>query len=272
MFQELDFPVDLVKVPHPLHEGMIPKRKAIVRKDTGDVLNIVSDRYQLVRHLEVFEPINEAVTLLGIGVKNVAVRLGDKGASAKVIWTLDQQIKVAGFNGSSDLINVTVQARNSYDYSKMLGLQLGAFRLICSNGLTIGHLLHSYNKRHVRSLKVPEALERLTAMLSETNRVQAIWKDWEQIQYHPAQLSGWLELKPDTVSKRARLEIVDYFTRQPDRTKINLQPRFNGWEAYNAITWYGTHRVQTRSEERVLVAQEIMDQVAEQFAASQLQN
>lgn len=273
MFTALDFPVELVKIPHPTLEGeKIQDRKAIIRTDTNRVLNIVSDRYQLVRHSDVFGVMNEAVERLGIPVKDVAVRVGDFGGLAKVEWRLDRTIQI--HNGESnvgDLVDLKIIARNSYNYMSGLGLQLGAFRLICTNGMTIGRMLESFYKRHVPSLKVETALNVIVGMLEKQEMVQGEWRRWDNINYPPARLSKWLTEREE-FSKKAREEVVDYFQTQPDRTRAGLAPRFTGWEAYNSLTWFGTHRVRTRSENRVLVAQELVDQLADTFAYSELRN
>lgn len=272
MFKELDFPVQLIDIPHPLKQGTrIPDRKAVIRTDTDEVLNIVSDRYQLVRHVDVFNAMEEAVNRLGIPVKNVEVSVGDRGGLAKVTWRLDRTLDI-GNGGGPDNVDLRLIARNSYNYMSLVGLQLGAFRLICSNGLMIGRMIAKAAKRHVPSLKVEAIVRDMAEMIAQQEKVRSVWKQWDHIEYLPPRLSKWLEERKETVSKKARESIVEYFQTQPDRLRAGQSPRFTGWEAYNSLTWYGTHRVQTRSQNRVLVARELVDQVAEEFAVTELKN
>lgn len=270
MFTELDFPVQLVDIPHPLKptKERIDGRKAIIRPDTGAVLNIVSDRYQLVRHLDLFQVLGQAVDHLGIRVKDTKVRVGDGGGSAKVTWRLDRQVDIGG----GDLVDLQIIGRNSYNYTAMVGLQLGGFRFICSNGLVVGKVLAAYKKRHVPSLKVEEAQRQITEMLEQQEKVSREWTRWGKIEYPTTRFAEWLNGMGDRLSKRTREEVLDYFAAQPDRVRQDLPKRYTGWEAYNSLTWAATHRVRTRTTQRALVAEEIMQDVAGEFAAAELRN
>lgn len=270
MFKELDFPVQLVDIPHPTKSGsIIPGRKAIIRPDTDDVLNIVSRRYQLVSHQDVFSAMSEAVAKVGVGVTDVAIRVGDNGGSARAIWTLDRSIKVSG-NGVGDVVNWQIVGQNSYNYTSMVGLGLGGLRLVCTNGMRAFRLMKQNRKRHVPSLSVPKLIEEIMEVLSLSEVVERHWRRWNEIEYLPPRLSTWLTDRQEVVSKKGREEVIDYFQTQPHRLGAN--PRYTGWEAINSLTWFASHRVRTRSEQRVLVAEEMIYALAEEFAASELTN
>lgn len=264
----LHFPVEMMDLPHPARENeKIEGRKAIVRTDTNQILNIVSSKYKLIRHADVFGAIDEAVARVGIPILGVKSFIGDNGASAMVRWKLDMKIEV----GDQDSTHVEIVGRNSYDYSKMLGLQLGAFRLICSNGATIGEILAKYVKRHTQGLKIEDALNEIQGYLNQVPKIESAWRQWNSIEYPVNRFQTWLGSRPE-VSKKMGHEITEYYQVQPDRIRAGLETRYTGWEAYNALTWFGTHRVQSRKPGRELVSKELVNSLADYFAAAELGN
>jgi|SRR5690242_15220372 len=64
-----DFPVDL----EPLYYGSkggyrdVPERWAVVRRDTGQTLAVVSTRYTLVPHQKILDAVEEAIKPLKVG-------------------------------------------------------------------------------------------------------------------------------------------------------------------------------------------------------------
>lgn len=276
MFKELDFPVQLVDIPHPYRPGRtIPDRKAVIRGDNDEVLNIVSNRYQLVSHQDVFSAMSEAIEKVGVPVRNVSIKTGDGGGSARAIWTLDRSVKISdgdANDGLGDTVNWQIVGQNSYNYMSMVGLGLGGLRLVCTNGARAFRLLKQNRKRHVPSLSVPKLITEIMEVLENSAKVEYEWRRWDGLEYLPPRLNTWLESRQDVISKKAREEVVDYFHTQPNR--IRELPRYTGWEAYNALTWFGTHRVSSRvrSERRMLVAEEMIQALAEEFAAVELKN
>jgi hypothetical protein len=268
VFKPVSFPVDLMDIAHPTKMGKIPNRKAIVRTDTDEVLNIVSNRYPLVRHIDVFGKMEEAIHLLGLPVMRRQVQSAYSGGYAKVVWTLDRTMEVYG-HGIDDKLKVNITARNSYNYSSLVGLEFGTYRLICSNGASVGQLIASARKRHVPSLNVSVLVGEIAQMVSLSEEVATRYRAWANIEYTRERFIQWLEKKP--LSREGRQAVTDYFTTQPDRARVGAAPAYTGWEAYNSLTWFATHRVRSRNSDTLLVASERVQDLAQAFSRSELE-
>lgn len=270
MFEALSFPVSLHEIPHPvLAEKHIPGRKAVVRTDTNEVLNIVSARYPLIPHADVFNAMESAIQTLGLPITKRDEKSAYSGGSAKVVWTLDKSF-VLPDHDVEDKLDVTITARNSYNYSSVVVLELGTRRLICTNGMTVGKLFAGTKKRHVPSIQVPELIKQITAVLERVDDVQKRMISWGAVEYPRDRMSAWLESHP--IAKPARQEILDYFTAQPDRARAGGHPRYTGWEAVNAVTWFATHRVKTRNANTLMLAEERMLELAQVFTKEELES
>lgn len=267
MFDSLSFPVALMDIPHPsIDQVKIPKRKAIVRTDTNEVLNIVSDSYPLIKHIDVFGPMQDAINAIGLPIIKVTERSAYSGGYARVEWELDKSFKVD--DGIEDDLNVTITARNSYNYSSVVGLELGTLRWICTNGLTVGHLIAGAKKRHVPNLKVPDLIKEIVEIIAKTADVQARMTKWSTIEYPRDRFSKWLDKQ--IIAKPARQAILDYYAIQPDRVRVGGQPAFTGWEALNSISWYSTHKATARREDLLVLSQERIQGLAHKFTRDEL--
>ncbi len=267
MFKELDFPVELMLIPHPVDSGTgkaIPNVKAVVRTDTNEVLNIVSGRYPLIPHNDVFGAMDEAIAKAGVVVSSRKCRLAQRGGYARATWVTEQKVAVA----ENDIIKLTIEGRSSYNYSSLVSLELGGERLICTNGMTVSHHLARAAKRHVPSLQVPRLVEEIAKMLSNVETFSKEWVEWDAREFTTESLAGWLEQPShkEMLSKKSRAMVIEYFVAQPDRVAAGLELKASAWEAFNALTWFGTHRVQARSEQRQLIAEEDIGRLASRFA------
>lgn len=269
MFEKLAFPVRLIEIPHPVLEGTkIKDRMAIVRDDNNEILNIVSKKYPLVTHLQVMEAMEAAIQRLNLPVKSRIEHLAYRGGKARVVWTLDKSIEIPG--QIKDDLDLRIVCRNSYDYTSDVALELGTLRRICTNGATIGQLFKRSSKRHVPSINVDKLVDEISGVLEATEFVQAQFSKWATMEYPKNRLAQWLEKTP-AVPKKAREQILEYYGIQPDRVSNGGEAAFNGWEAYNAITWYATHKVSSRREGGELGAEERILDLSKLFSREELE-
>lgn len=150
----------------PLSAGkiQIPDKMAVIREDTNEPLGIVSKHYGLLEHKAVVDSFRDILKEHKVEEK---IELQKNGARLFATYTFtDTQIKVA----EGDLISMTLVAKNSYDSSSSFQIMLGAFRLVCSNGMIIGKQFFKYNQRHFTDniqIDIPELKENLVRMTSK---------------------------------------------------------------------------------------------------------
>lgn len=210
----------------------IPDKMAVIREDTNEPLGIVSNHYGLLEHKEVVNSFREILQGQKVEEK---IELQKNGARLFATYTfLDTQIKVA----EGDLISMTLVAKNSYDSSSSFQIMLGAFRLVCSNGMIIGKQFFKYKQRHFTDsiqIDIPELKENLTRMISKFN--------------------DSLPIMQRMVDKKMPQNIVEILERE---VKYKNLPKYLGnaaeesyeknsdfsvWGYYNALTYSISHEM-----------------------------
>ena len=139
-----DFPI--TTVPIKANGQEIPKKAAVLRTDTNEPLGIVSNQYGLLTHTDVIDSLRHVLS----GQKyEEQIQLTKNGAHLFASYKLtDIQIEPK----LNDFVSMRLIGRNSYDGTKSFTMMLGAFRLVCSNGMVIGKELFSFRQRHISSV------------------------------------------------------------------------------------------------------------------------
>ena len=107
----------------------IPNYRANVRKDTGDTLGIVSDRYQVVQNYEAFDFVNELPLEGDFKFESAGIFRG--GRSMWIMGSLPE-VNILGDDISNNVVFV-----NSHDGSSGVKVMMTPIRLICSNMINL---------------------------------------------------------------------------------------------------------------------------------------
>lgn len=261
-FERLTFPVSVKSLTARVNiegerKAVTIKQKAVMRDDTQAVLGIVTPSYQLVPHQDIFHPLHDAVLEMNVPIKRVMTHVGPCGGYAKVDWDLDVEEPI-GDPSVGDIVGLRLTARNSLNQASRLTVELGALRLICTNGLVAPGRQFRFAVPHVKSLSVPKALEHFNTVIEKAPKMLGTWANWAAIGVDTEGLSNFLggtESRKQVLGTKARKEIVDYFEKK-DQTV---------WEAYNAITWFATHQIKCRKEDQLVVRSDAVQMIANQF-------
>lgn len=207
--------------------------------DRTRVFDVVSPRYQVVDHGAAMDAITQAMEKYFGKAPDMNVRTLNGGARIRAEFKLPiAPIKLAG----KDVNELTLVARNSYDRSCVFNATLGAFRLICSNGMKIGMQLGAITARHVGQQAAltdgnDSILDQLDNIIKRAPLVKQLWEQWadQPITRELAiqQTAGWLPaMYGDPIFEEDRWP-------KGKRTV---------WDFYNDLTYMSTHR--TRSMTR----------------------
>jgi len=142
--KEVDIPMPIMPNGHYIFDsyaGESSGRKMIVREDTGKPISVMSNDYKLISNKQLLEAALPMIDKYGGVVPSGNIK-GDVEMSrvfgdARSIFPFDfpdTEVKIA--NG--DYLHPRITLINSYDGTKRVGFKYGAYRLVCSNGLTIG--------------------------------------------------------------------------------------------------------------------------------------
>jgi hypothetical protein len=229
---------------------------AVWNRGENIVYAVASDKYKLIRHEEVIARAEEIVRGdHGLGSYTRTIKFDNGGGWMRATYTFNGvEVDVGGHP-----INPTLEIFNSYDLTSKLKLLLGAFRLVCTNGLVIGKHLAEYKGRHMPYLSLNMAEDELKLGMGKLEEEAKVWSEWDK----------------EVMEEKEVLEIIDGLSLkkgeeaelivEPETTTMvsietwrmllqmgeKYQERVNAmtrWILFNIITQFITHRV--RSEMR----------------------
>ena len=238
---EISFP-EIVEQPvmwgyyRDLHQA--DRYKAIVDSDTGKVFSIVSNDYKLIRHEEAIERIEEAIyEVPDLGEYEIYTRFyHDAGRMRRTYRFYEISVEI----GQRDPVNPELHLFNSYDVTWPFIITLGAFRLICTNGLIVGKRVLYLRKRHVLGLDQIDPKEQVSTALKRFSKQTDKWKAWAERQLTEKTYSR--VMKAMKLGKKATQEIKGRIEQEAKGFDDNHVPIMSVWIFFNILTWYITHR------------------------------
>ncbi len=230
--------------------NLINGHKAVVnKKNEQQVFSVVSDNYQVVQHDEVISTIEKTLSSLNLRYDKKVIELNN-GARVRVEMIFpDIEVNL----GNGDVSKFRATFDNSYDCSTGLRLDIGAFRMICTNGLTIGERWGSYYHKHSQGLNI--------SMLGKSvkhgvkifkTKVKAMFEDMAQLEISPDQARAFLD---NTIEKK--LIANKYLDGMMNRlnyggnVEIKRDSQINSkWMLYNLISEELTHNCESLDAQR----------------------
>lgn len=228
-----DFPV-LLEDAYDSRGKIVPKTKLVVRKDTDDVLATVSDRYRLITHKEMMDPVHDFIKRFG----QVETRYALDSNGAKLVAThtfKDIQInipghKMPGQRKVGDVINLRCYSINSYNATSLFEFRLGAMVLKCLNGATAFDGMFNLKFRHTKNAVIdfPDPEVVVAAFEQQGNA----WKTWANTEVKREQVKIMAE-------EGIKLQIMTKTHYEEAKTYFNGADTV--WDLYNAFTYVITH-------------------------------
>lgn len=148
----------LVSMQQVREGGPLPSRFKSVVDSKGYECGAVTDQYQLVRNADLIAAADLASDKLGVPLEAVSGRY-IKGRS-RYRFFLPDTYKVP--DDPSDM-RMQFDLRNSYGCTNMVTGTLGAFRVVCTNGMVIGKVAVASRRKHTQNLNVMDYVEDLLA-------------------------------------------------------------------------------------------------------------
>jgi hypothetical protein len=214
------------------------KYKALVNPETEKVFSVVSKDYRLIRHEEAVKRIEEAISRTPeLGSHRIEAGFYNDGGRMRLRYIF-QDVSVEIEEGDS--VNPELQLFNSYDLTWPFIVILGAFRIICTNGLVVGEKLVHLKKRHTRQLDQIDLREELTTALERFYLQTDQWKEWASYQLSSKTYNRVME--DMKFGAKATEEIEKRAEQRAEGFDDYGFPIINGWIFFNILTWYITHR------------------------------
>lgn len=203
----------------------------LLNHDRSKLFDVVSSKYRVVQHGQAIDTVEQALQEYfgkGSDIKG-SVRAIDGGA--RVIAEYRLPIKPINLGGK-DVNELTITVRNSYDRSWPLDASLGAFRLICSNGMRIGEEFGSMSLKHVGSEESGSVLDHLDLIISRAPRLKEVWTEWADTRIE----------RDDAVELLEGQFPAKYL--DPILGERAVYP-MTKWQLYNHLTRFATHDTQS---------------------------
>jgi len=213
----------------------IPKRKAVVRSDTGAVLGIVGENYEGVPHSRVIDTFNGLEFLKR---RNVDVCRDGAILFAQYDFTNGLDIKEAQIQ-VGDIVNFGLRAFNSFNSQFGVGFELNALQLRCKNGLVIPRTIARLSFRHFQNVDVTKFAELITSRTGEIHNAVETWKNWLKIRPDDEKIQKFLnEIK---MGKRFQKEMLPEIQDGVEKEGV--------WGLFSAMTRHITHDLKIRGDE-----------------------
>ena len=228
MFEEIFFDVKRI----PLKEnGIDSKHKfKIINADTGKIISIVSNRYSLIKNIDIHNLISET-----LGAKLY------KHVTNGSVFHLDYLIeeKTAEIK-KGDIVQLMLSVTNSYDGSKKFEISVNAIRLICMNGVKIGELIYSSKFIH-KSITFGSIVKEILEALSHLS---------EKLDILVSKIKPLTKMKMTNDKKMAFIKVI---SKYPDYIKdglieeVTTQKINNMYDLLNVVTYFTTHTIDVDS-------------------------
>lgn len=214
----------------------IDGRKAVVRKDTQEVLGLVSDRYKPFQNTEAFEFIDSILETGEASISSVGLSRGSRDLF--ITAKLPEQILIAG----EDAHDMYVVVRTSHDGSRALTAMVTPIRVACTNMMraALKDARSSWRITHSSTLKgkVMEARESLALTVDYTKSFAELG---ERLVATPATIDTLDDLLtavlPDNKHKEETIQSIEALY---ESSQVN---GYQGtrWGVLNAVTEYFDH-------------------------------
>ena len=217
----------------------IPKRKVIIREDNNNILGVVSSKYGLLKHEDVINAFEQA--LVGIEHQRM-IKLNESGSSMFATFKLDN---IKGEVEKGDFVSLQFVVKNSYDGSNALQVILGAFRLVCSNGLIVGKQLFTYSQRHIGSgseIQITILKEKINFLIAQFHNTIPLLSQMTEKKID-SNLIGMFDNKIILLPKYLLLKAKEQYDKEEKKTV---------WTYYNSLTQAITHNMKKESPSMIL--------------------
>ncbi len=254
------FPVSLYKVQ--VGDAVSDRHVAVTREDTGEILAVHSNRYELIPNAAAVDFFTGALKAVDLPYEDVSSYSVDGGRKFFQTYRLPQ--KWSGTVDKGDVVASQIQMFNSYDGSMPWGCELAFLRLVCTNGMVRGVTAEKIRVRHIGNWDTRAIGERVQNMIMQAESVYATMRELKEL---PAEAESIKALFESEIPRRLVAEVasepefVEHFNVSgdtdsrglyiPETLEVEIKKATHLWFLYNLFTSYITHRMQREYHKKV---------------------
>jgi hypothetical protein len=232
-----------------------------VRKDTGDVLGVFSERYSVVQNDEAVKIVEEAFETHGMSHYKKTPRVTRNGSAMFISYDFTDIKHIHEVPKVGDKLGISLLLKNSFDGSQKLSFELGFIRLVCSNGMKSLEREYSFFKRHIGKLQLGHVSEALNKAMCGISDSLGIFSQMADVSITEDQgVSVLRNMSRNGIFSEKVREGVEGIWLSPDFREDRAKTLYN---LYNAGTQYISHRL---TSDRYEMAQRLSSVISSQFA------
>ena len=212
--------------------------RAIIDNKTEKVYSIVTKDYVLIRHEEAIEEVERVIEEnadLGAYITSTQFYAGG-GRMRRTYHFPEISVEIR----QGDCVNPELHLLNSYDTIWPFTILLGAFRLVCSNGLVVEKKFLHLRKRHLYPLNELALEKEISTAVDRFDKQADQYKGWAECPLTEKTYSQ--VMKAMQFGKNATEEIQGKIRKDAEDLDDKGFPNMSLWVFFNVLTWYVTHR------------------------------
>jgi len=239
-FSKVEFPTPVLE---PIFFGRFDKtqvigKRLILDKETGQQWDVVSEKYTVFHHEEVVnDMVNNCPEEYGKPNFKINFCLNKARMDAEIHFP-DLQETV---NGSK--INPMVRIKNSYNRTKRLSFEFGAYELVCTNGLVAFKQQSEATAKHIYgSLHRFQLDKMIHGALSQFSEQKKIWEQWSKqnvSQIETVQILEALPISKKEVNSLSEIKLLNH-EKNPTLASLLEKKKATLWSINSAATQYAT--------------------------------
>jgi hypothetical protein len=213
--------------------GSVKDFKAIVNPNTEEIISVVGSGYQLVQNADIYPQFDEAIELSDLNTTGMTRKVSTShgGGRTVVSYTFpEHRVSI----GDNDELDLTITVLNSYDTSWRFRSIMGAFRLLCANGMIVGEALAEYSGKHTLNLNTNKAIKDLSMAIEHFEATSLMWQWYPKIFVTSIEADRVFNALAKG-SKSLRVALDESHEGYIRRLGDNL------WALYNTLTHWSTH-------------------------------
>ena len=222
------------------HDIPVYNKKALVRTDTLQVLDVKGNNYNEVQHPDMFRRAEDIIAKSDLDLTGMTRKIdvshdGARAYARYIFPAISQEV------APEDQSQLELTCINSFDGSFPFMMSFGAVRILCNNGQVFLNSLATYRSKHTNSLNVKTAGNYLINAINLFQKENEKWKQWREM---PVTGEKALELFYQVTGAKMKNE---YQHPKSVETLLKLHDRYTKnssasvWTVYNALTDWSSH-------------------------------
>jgi len=226
----------------------VPKTRALIDANNGNVFTIVSDQYKVVNYEDLVVMVSDITkNITDYGQIKLVPTSFKEGAKFKL------QLKFPEMQKSIrklDNIVPKIDILSSIDLSRKLTGRFGAFRLICTNGMGTWEMFKAFARKHLVSLVLRDLQTTIQEGLGSFQNQVLEWKKWSNT-IIPLEFYNdvWQHL-PFSAHEKEKIEVLPEVSTKLTLKAAMEQKVLTVWDMNSVLTQFSSHDI--RSDVRKL--------------------